>query len=65
MYRKMLPKGGDQWINSLIDADWTDPSNPVVKGPDVEDSSMMAHTLTPFYISLYSKKPIIRDDLNT
>jgi hypothetical protein len=56
MYRRMHNRSSDQWVNAVIDADWTDPSNPVTTGPDISQPDKIAEGFTPFYKSLYGRK---------
>ena len=61
-HRQWTPKNSAQWVEELVNRDWTDPSNPQNPPPgeaDKEtDHSKIAAAFTKYYAPLYANKPI-------
>ena len=61
-HRQWTPKNSAQWVEELVNRDWTDPSNPQNPPPGeadkVTDHSKIAAAFTKYYAPLYANKPI-------
>ena len=51
-FRRFTPRGAAHWINSIFNADWSDPSHPQRSGTHESSSSEIASAITPYYKSL-------------
>ena len=56
-YRQWTPRNDAQWIQEIIEADWTDPSAPQVTGRCTRAADIARH-VTPYYRSLFAGKQI-------
>ena len=55
-YRPFTPRGAAQWINSIFNASWTDPSNTARNGSVTSQASKIAAAITPYYKALFARK---------
>ena len=53
-----------RWIEEIIHADWTDPSNPVPTGTRTTDPSQVPEVVTKYYESLYAAKRTVRASMD-
>ena len=65
MFRKLTNRSADQWVDSIINACWSDPSNPAPTGGEHEDPKTMAHAMTPYWQSVFSAKATIAACVDT
>ena len=60
MYRAITPRSPDQWVHSLKQADWSNPSKPVwadkTASPPVTKAKDIPNELVKYYSPLFSKK---------
>ena len=57
MFRRVTPRSSDQWVDTLIQADWTDPSNPTeIELEPEKEASRIADAFRPYYERLYGAK---------
>ena len=60
-FRPWKPRDSYHWIESIFNADWSDPSNPIRDGTTTNEPDKIPEAITPYYASLYSHKPIDTD----
>ena len=51
-----------QHIEALAEADWTDPSNPILTGQTARGTEQVLNELTNYYTALFADKPITNED---
>ena len=57
-FRPWKPRDSYHWIESIFNADWSDPGNPTRDHTTTNEPSKIPEAITPYYASLYSHKQI-------
>ena len=56
-HRPFKPKSSGTWVDSVFNADWTDPSNPVHDGTHTTEAGAIPKAFTEYYKNLFANKP--------
>ena len=56
-HRPYKPKSSGTWVDSVFNADWSDPSSPVQDGTHTTEASAIPQAFTGYYKNLFANKP--------